>query len=132
MSHPSPSLSYSARREVLAHIAPRYQQATDAQKTLLLDQIVEPTGYERTYAIRLLNHETLPVSSCLLCFLPVSVLYVSCSSPHILGMSRLRSQTNGSIQLHPDAFHFHVGLIHPPGIDGRLEIRATTFLQFGA
>ena len=47
MSHPSPSLSYAARREVLTHVAPRYQQATDAQKTLLLDQIVEWTGYER-------------------------------------------------------------------------------------
>lgn len=57
MSRHSASLSYSARRAVLAHVAPRYQQATDAQKTLLLDQIVELTGYERKYAIRLLNHD---------------------------------------------------------------------------
>jgi hypothetical protein len=57
MSRHSTSLSYSARREILAHAAPRYQQATDAQKTLLLDQIVELTGYERKYAIRLLNHD---------------------------------------------------------------------------
>ncbi len=57
MSHRALSLSYSARREVLAHVAPRYQKATDAQKTLLLDQIVELTGYERKYAIRLLNHD---------------------------------------------------------------------------
>lgn len=55
--HSVPSLRYSARREVLAHVAPRYQQATEAQKTLLLDQIVELTGYERKYAIRLLNHD---------------------------------------------------------------------------
>jgi hypothetical protein len=57
MSQHHASLSYSARRAVLAHVAPRYQQATDAQKTLLLDQIMELTGYERKYAIRLLNHD---------------------------------------------------------------------------
>jgi site-specific recombinase XerD len=57
MSHHRASLSYSARRDVLAHVAPRYQEATNAQKTLLLDQIVELTGYERKYAIRLLNHD---------------------------------------------------------------------------
>jgi hypothetical protein len=45
-------IAYERRR-----VAPRYQQATDAQKTLLLDQIVELTGYERKYAIRLLNHD---------------------------------------------------------------------------
>ena len=55
--HRASSLSYSARREVLVHVAPRYQEATGAQKTLLLDQIVELTGYERKYAIRLLNHD---------------------------------------------------------------------------
>jgi hypothetical protein len=57
MRHHNASLSYSARREILTHVAPRYQQATDAQKTLLLDLIVELTGYERKYAIRLLNHD---------------------------------------------------------------------------
>src|SRR5258708_33365406 len=57
MSHHNASLSYSARREILTHVAPRYKQATDAQKTVLLDQIVELTGYERKYAIRLLNHD---------------------------------------------------------------------------
>lgn len=56
MGSPKVSLSYVARREVLAQIAPRYQQATDAQKTLLLDQIVKLTGYARKYAIQLLNH----------------------------------------------------------------------------
>ena len=57
MSHHHTSLSYSVRRDVLAHVAPRYQEATNAQKTLLLDQVVELTGYERKYAIRLLNHD---------------------------------------------------------------------------
>jgi hypothetical protein len=41
---------------VQAQIAPHYQQVTGAQKMLLLDQVVEVTGYARKYAIRLLNH----------------------------------------------------------------------------
>jgi hypothetical protein len=45
-----------ARREVLAQIAPRYQQATGAQNMLLLDRIVEGMGDARTYAIQLLSH----------------------------------------------------------------------------
>jgi hypothetical protein len=59
MGSPSVSLSYGARREVLAQIALRYQEATGAQKMLLLDRVVEVTGYARKYAICLLNH--LPV-----------------------------------------------------------------------
>jgi hypothetical protein len=55
-SHQKMVLSYSARREVLAQIALRYQQATGAQKTLLLDRAVELTGYGRKYVITLLNH----------------------------------------------------------------------------
>jgi hypothetical protein len=56
MGHHRASLSYSTCREVLAQVAPHYQEATSAQKTLLLDQVVELTGNERKYAIRLLNH----------------------------------------------------------------------------
>ena len=56
VSHQKASLSYGARREVLAQIAPRYQQATGAQKMLLLDRCVELTGYGRKYVITLLNH----------------------------------------------------------------------------
>jgi hypothetical protein len=41
---------------VLAQIAPWYQEATGAQKMLLLDRVVEVTGYARKYAIQLLNH----------------------------------------------------------------------------
>jgi hypothetical protein len=52
---------YGARREILAQIAPRYQEASGAQKMLLLDRVVEVTGYARKYAIRLLNH--LPESA---------------------------------------------------------------------
>jgi hypothetical protein len=56
MGAPSVTLSYGARREVLAQVASRYQQATGAQKMLLLDRVVEVTGYARKYAIQLLNH----------------------------------------------------------------------------
>jgi hypothetical protein len=56
MGSPRVTLSYGARREVLAQVAPRYQQATGAQKMLLLDRVVEVTGYARKYAIQLLNH----------------------------------------------------------------------------
>jgi hypothetical protein len=50
------SHTFQARRALLRHLAPRYQQASSAQKTLLLDSFVEWTGYTRKYAIALLNH----------------------------------------------------------------------------
>jgi hypothetical protein len=50
------SRTFQARRALLRHLAPRYQQASPAQKTLLLDSFVEWTGYSRKYAIELLNH----------------------------------------------------------------------------
>src|SRR5262252_7049018 len=50
------SPSFQARRALLRHLTPRYQQASSAQKTLLLDSFVEWTGYTRKYAIALLNH----------------------------------------------------------------------------
>jgi site-specific recombinase XerD len=50
------SHTYQARRALLRSLAPRYQQASPAQKTLLLDAFVEWTGYTRKYAIALLNH----------------------------------------------------------------------------
>lgn len=48
-------LSYRSRRELLAQVVPRYQQASSAHKSRLLDGFVELTGYDRKYAIRLLN-----------------------------------------------------------------------------
>jgi hypothetical protein len=51
------SRPFQARRALLRYLAPRYQQASPAQKTLLLDSFVEWTGYSRKYAIALLNHE---------------------------------------------------------------------------
>src|SRR6266700_6878185 len=50
------SRPFQARRALLRYLAPRYQQASPAQKTLLLDSFVEWTGYTRKYAIALLNH----------------------------------------------------------------------------
>ena len=50
------SRTFQVRRALLRHLAPRYQQASPAQKTLLLDSFVEWTGYTRKYAIELLNH----------------------------------------------------------------------------
>jgi hypothetical protein len=50
------SLSYQARREVLASFLLHYRAASSAQKSLLLDSFVRMTGYARTSAIRLLNH----------------------------------------------------------------------------
>ena len=40
----------------IRYLAPRYLQASPAQKTLLLDSFVKCTGYTRKYAIELLNH----------------------------------------------------------------------------
>ncbi|HEX6478961.1 MAG TPA: hypothetical protein VF043_08950 [Ktedonobacteraceae bacterium] len=50
------SRSLQTRRALLRHLAPRYQQASPVQKTLLLDSFVEWTGFSRKYAIALLNH----------------------------------------------------------------------------
>jgi hypothetical protein len=48
--------TFQTRRALLLPVAPRYQQASPAQKTLLLDTFVDWTGYTRKYAIKLLNH----------------------------------------------------------------------------
>ncbi len=50
------SPGFQTRRALLSYLAPRYQQASLAQKTLLQDSFVEWTGYSRKYAIALLNH----------------------------------------------------------------------------
>src|SRR5579859_4375232 len=50
------SPGFQGRRALLRSLALRYQQASQAQKTLLLDSFVEWTGYTRKYAIELLHH----------------------------------------------------------------------------
>jgi hypothetical protein len=53
-------MSYRSKRELLAQVAPRYQQAGHAQKSLILDEFVAATGYARKYAIRLVTRPPLP------------------------------------------------------------------------
>ena len=79
VSHQKASLSYGARREVLAQIAPRYQQATGVQKMLLLDRCVELTGYGRKYVITLLNHVPESTSRILRPRLPIYGSAVQCA-----------------------------------------------------
>jgi hypothetical protein len=54
-------MSFRAKRELLAQVAPRYQQAGHTQKSFILDEFVAATGYARKYAIRLLTRPPLPV-----------------------------------------------------------------------
>jgi hypothetical protein len=49
-------MSFLAKRELLARVAPRYQSAPPKQKSVILDEFVAVTGYARKYAIRLLTH----------------------------------------------------------------------------
>jgi len=53
-------MSFSARRELLAKVAPRYREATRKQKTLILNEFLASTGYRRKYAIRLLSLPEIP------------------------------------------------------------------------
>jgi hypothetical protein len=55
MSRPAIPLPPQVRRQAIEQIAPRYRQASFAQKILLLDAVVAATGYARKYAITLLN-----------------------------------------------------------------------------
>ena len=53
-------MSFLAKRELLAQIAVRYQEAKRLQKTVILDEFVAATGYARKYAMRLLTHPLAP------------------------------------------------------------------------
>jgi hypothetical protein len=50
------SLSYQARRALLHQAVPLYREASRSQKRTLLDAFVAATGYNRKYAMWLLNH----------------------------------------------------------------------------
>lgn len=56
------ALNSQTRRELVQQMAPRYQGASRARKTLMLDAFVAIIGYARTYAIHLLNHPEEPKS----------------------------------------------------------------------
>lgn len=53
-------MSFRSKRELLAQVAPRYQLASHAQKSAILDEFVAATGYARKYAIRMLTRPPLP------------------------------------------------------------------------
>ncbi len=53
-------MSFQAKRELLAQVAPRYQHATYFHKSQILDEFVAATGYARKYAIRLLSQPGPP------------------------------------------------------------------------
>lgn len=53
-------MSFRAKRELLAQVAPRYTEASHAQKTVILDEFLATTGYARKYAIRLLARPVAP------------------------------------------------------------------------
>src|SRR6202158_2638814 len=48
------SMSFRGKRELLVQVAPRYNTARHGQRSVILDEFVAVTGYERKYAIRLL------------------------------------------------------------------------------
>src|SRR6266545_134827 len=47
-------MSFRAKRELLVQVAPRYRAALHGQRSVILDEFVAVTGYDRKYAIRLL------------------------------------------------------------------------------
>ena len=47
-------MSFRAKRELLVQVAPRYCAARHGQRSVILDEFVAVTGYDRKYAIRLL------------------------------------------------------------------------------
>src|ERR1700674_4508132 len=47
-------MSFRGQRELLVQVAPLYGSARDGQRSVILDEFVAVTGYERKYAIRLL------------------------------------------------------------------------------
>src|ERR671939_166815 len=48
------TMSFRAKRELLVQVAPRYRAARHGQRSIILDEFVAVTGYDRKYAIRLL------------------------------------------------------------------------------
>jgi len=53
-------MSFRSKRELLAQVAPRYQQASHTHKSIILNEFVAATGYARKYAILLLTRPPLP------------------------------------------------------------------------
>lgn len=49
-------MSLKSRRELLASVRKRYEKATRAEEGRILEEFTSSTGYQRDYAITLLNH----------------------------------------------------------------------------
>jgi hypothetical protein len=49
-------MSFQAKRELLLQVVPRYRAANWKQKSVILDEFVAATGYDRKYSLRLLAH----------------------------------------------------------------------------
>src|SRR5438105_12889191 len=47
-------MSFRGKRELLVQVAPRHSNARHGQRSVILDEFVAVTGYDRKYAIRLL------------------------------------------------------------------------------
>jgi len=54
-------MSFQAKRELLANVAPRYREENKKHKSVILNEFILATGYSRKYAIRLLSSKELPV-----------------------------------------------------------------------
>ena len=48
-------MSVEAKRELLFQVAPQYREATHAEKSIILNEFLESTGYARKYGIRVLS-----------------------------------------------------------------------------
>lgn len=55
-------MSLQARRELVAAVGPRYQQASKKEKQRILDEFIAATGYHRKYAINLLQQKEAEAS----------------------------------------------------------------------
>ena len=49
-----------SKQEYMARMQPRYLKATKREKSTLLDEVVEVTGYHRRHAVRVLRHGRFP------------------------------------------------------------------------
>ena len=56
-------MGFQAKRELLLQMGARYSEATSQTRATILDEFVLATGYNRKYAIRLLNNPALPLPS---------------------------------------------------------------------
>lgn len=54
-------MSFQAKRELLANVAPRYREENKKRKSIILNEFISATGYSRKYAIRLLSFKQIPV-----------------------------------------------------------------------